>query len=290
MNDNTSTIEAAPIGAVTEVSDSEVTEEVVYAKGTWQALLHTSEVKRVAGQKNNKAASALLWQGAQAAIEDWLPNSDNDVSAENLYNEAKAALGGEHRKGDASKIRAVAGAVKTKGLLLSLYPNLYKAYTEAQRLTTTVAKEKAEDEAAEKAVAGIDAPKSSSTPEGAALIVLSKGLDEAARLLLDALGASNEAAHRSFMRAISQEIAGRVKPKAASTVKAGPKAGATQAKTGTAVKPTVKAKAAPVKAKAAPVQTKAAPVKATKAAPVVKGRPVAVKGRPVVAKPVSAAV
>lgn len=263
--------------------DTEQDDAVTYEKGTWQATLNRSATLFDKSAGERKRATVLLWQGAVAGIEDWLPNSDEDVSAENLYSEVQAILG-KPRKGDASKIKTVALATKNNGLILSLYPNLSKAYAEARRLTQTVAQEKSEDAAAEKAIEALaaSAPKSSGTPEGAAMIVLSQGVDEAARLLLDALGATNDAAHRAFMRAISQEIAGRVKPKV-STVKAGPKAGATQAKPGGA-KTATAVKAQPVKGKPAaqPVEkvekvaTPAVPV-ATKGKPVLKGKPVAVK-------------
>lgn len=180
---------------------------------TWQETLTKSATLFDRSAKGRKQASALLWDGAQVAIEEWIGNSDTDVHAEVLYSDVLDILG-TSRKGDVSKIKSVALAVKNNGLVLSLYPNLSKAYAEARRLTQTVQQHAAEDHAADEAVAEIqqNAPKSSSTPEGAALIVLSKGVDEAARLLLDALGATNTAAHRSLLRAISQEIAGRVQP------------------------------------------------------------------------------
>lgn len=240
----------------------------------WKKVLRTSEGKRVAGQKSSKQAGELLWKGAQQAIEDWMPESDDDVSAERLYNEVQDALGGKHRKGDANKIKNVAIAVKSHGLVPSVYKNLSQAYKEAKRLTTTVQQERAEDEAAEKAIEGIEAPKTASTPENAALVVLAQGVDEAARLLLDALGKDNNAAHRALMRAISQEVAGRVqaaKPKP--KPKAGPKAGAKQAKKGASV---AKPKAEIAKPKAKPVQSDDTKPEAAapKAKPVQKGKPV----------------
>lgn len=184
-----------------------------FESGTWQATLTKSAVLFDRSGKARKQASALLWDGAQNAIEEWISDSDSDVNGENLYSEVLDILG-TPRKGDASKIRSVALAVKNNGLVLSVHPNLSKAYAEATRLTKTVKQHAAEDKAADEAVAKIQqsAPKSSSTPEGAAMIVLSKGVDEAARLLLDALGATDTAAHRSLLRAISQEISGRVQP------------------------------------------------------------------------------
>lgn len=266
-----------------EVTDGATEKEVTYEKGSWQATLNRSASLFDRAGNDRKRASTLLWQGAQTGIEEWLPNASDDVNGEGLYNEVINILG-KARKGDASKIKTVAVAVKNKGLVLSSFPNLSKAYAEAVRLTSTAKAEKAEDEAADKAIESIDAPNSASTPENAARIVLSQGLDEAARVLLDALGASNDAAHRAFMRAISQEIAGRVKPKQ-TTAKAGPKAGATQAKTGEAAVATPKATATKAKPKAKPVQSaskgdpnkKALPPKPT-------AKPAATKAKPVVVK------
>lgn len=221
----------------------------------WQDTLKKSTQILDRSTAARKQASNLLWTGAQEAIEEWLPTSDTDVSAEGLRSDVLDALG-TSRKGDASKIVTVALATNEHGLVLSQYPNLSKAYAEAVRLTKTVKTHAAEDEAAEEAVANIAAPKTTSKPEGAALLVLSKGVDEAARLLLDALGADNTAAHRSLLRAISQEIAGRVKPapKPKKAASAKPKA----VKKATAAPKTAKAKPAPAKAK--PVKKAVEPV------------------------------
>lgn len=274
----------------TSTTDSTTT--ATFEQGSWQATLHASEAKRVQGTKFTKQAGVLLWKGAKDAIESWLLIADVDAGAEALAAEAQTALGGKHRKGDASKIKTVALAVKNNGLDVNgtnakgkKIENLSMAYAEAVRLTKTVQAEQEEDDAAEAAIAALDAPNSASTPENAAKIVLSKGVDEAARLLLDALGATNEAAHRSLMRAISSEIAGRVKPKV-STTQAGPKAGATQAKPGGTAKATAKAGDGAAKAKAKPVSaSKGDPNK--KALPP-KAKPVAApakKAMPVVKRP-----
>lgn len=274
-----------------------------FDKGSWQSTLKRSADLQIKSSNDRKKASILLWDGAKAGINSWNEETaSEDVSGENLYNEVLKALG-KSRKGDASKIKTVAVAVRNHGLSLVAYPNLAKAYTEAVRLTKTVQTEADEDSAAEKAVEALakEAPDSTGTPEGAAKIVLSTGLDEAARLLLDALGATNEAAHRALLRAIAQEIAGRVKPvvKAASTK---PKTGATKAATGGATaspKATVKSgaaktKAAPVTAGAATpakaeapapkVKTKAAPVKSTKAEAAPVDEATKAKAKPVVVK------
>lgn len=264
-------------------------------EGPWQEILtKAAEQFGKAGSlaerttKEKKKAGLLLWDGAQAAINDW--DSANDPSAEVLSNAVKEVLG-ESRKGDVSKIKTVALAVAHKNLDMSEYVNLSRAYAAAKALSGEVdAKHKAEDDAADEAIAKMEAPAKTSTPEGAALLVLAKGPDEAARLLLDALGADNTLAHRSLVRAITSEAGGRVKPEPKVTVKkTAPKEGAEIADPKAAP-----AKAAPVEAKAKPVATtKAAPAKATaKAAPTTKAAPVkatATKAAPVkaVAKPVA---
>jgi hypothetical protein len=244
-----------------------------FKAGSWQDTLAKSAALQDRVKKGSVRASALLWDGAQAAINSWLPKSERDESGEKLGAAVLEALG-KSRKGDASKIKTVALAVKNNGLDLSAHANLAKAYGEATRLTKTVKVHIAEDEAADEAVAAISAPKSTSSPEGAAKIVLAKGVDEAARLLLNELGAENIAAHRAFARAIMQEIAGRI-PKPAPKPpkkKAAPKKKATVAKKAAAKK--APAKAAATKAKPVAVATKAKPV-AVRAG--TKAKPVAVK-------------
>ena len=221
--------------------------------------------------KEKKKAGILLWDGAQAAIAAW--DKAADPGAEVLAEELKAVLG-DSRKGDVSKIKTVALAVAHKGLHPSDYPNLSKAYAAARAKSGEVEKARAEeDTAAEAAIAElVKATPDEDTPEGAALRVLAKGVDEAARLLVDALGKDNTPAHRALLRAVSSEVAGRAKPEPKAPVKDAPKEVAEQT-TGEKATP---AKAAPAKAapaKAAPAKAapaKAAPAKAapTKAAPV----------------------
>lgn len=259
------------MNATTDESTTTTAPKPVYDAGTWQATLDKSATLFERSGKARKQASSLLWTGAQEATSEWMEgDSDTDVNAEVLYANVLDILG-VPRKGDASKIKSVALAVKNNGLVLSLYPNLSKAYAEATRLTKTVQVQAAEDTAADEAVAAIadSAPKSSSTPEGSALIVLSKGVDEAARLLLDALGATNTAAHRALLRAISQEIAGRIAP----APKPAKKAAAPKPK------PAAKGKAP----KPGDGAAKAKPVKATGAA---KKAAVAARPKPA-AKPVA---
>lgn len=272
MAENTSTTET---GSTTDTP--------TYTKGTWQHALSESSTLLERSTKARKRASALLWDGAQTGITEWLDKSSDDTGAEGLYGQVIDILGVK-RKGDASKIKTVALAVKDHGLVMATFDNLSKAYAEATRLTKTVKAEAAEDDAAEKAVEALSVPNSTTTIEGAAAIVLSKGIDGAVVALLDALGATNEAAHRALLRSMSTEIAARVaanKPKPAPKKASAPKAGATKAKATPAKKATVSDGAAKAKAKpkAAPAK-KAAP---TKAAPVAKAKPVAV---PTKAKPV----
>lgn len=223
-------------------------------KGTWQHSLKESTLLKERAGKANKRSSNLLWSGAVTAIGDWVEDeADDDSDAEGLYNQVILYLG-KSRKGDASKIKTVAVAVRNNGLKTGDFENLSKAYAQAIALTKTVKVHAAEDTAADEAVSSIEAPKSTSTAEGAAQIVLSKGVDEAARLLLDALGEKNTDAHRSFLRAVSQEVSGRAKPEPKPVVEAKEKTGASQAK----AKPsTAKAKPASTKPKPAP---KPAPV------------------------------
>lgn len=187
-------------------------------KGSWQEALTKSAGLLVKSEKDRKRASTMLWDGAKAGIENWLPGTD-DENAEQFAGEVLDLLGKE-RKGDASKIKTVALAAKNNGLDLDAQPNLSKAYAEARRLTQTVVQHSEEDEAAEEVIANIDAPKTATTAEGAAKIVLAKGVDEAARLLLDALGDQNHAAHRSLLRAVSEEVGGRVRAEKEAEVEA----------------------------------------------------------------------
>lgn len=252
----------------------ESTEPIAYEKGSWQEALQKSSNLLDRSAKARKTASNLLWKGAKEGIEGWLPESATDVSGERLYGDVIEALG-KGRKGDASKIKTVAVAVRTHGLDLSVYPNLSKAYAEATRLTKTVAVQAEEDDAAEKAIESIEAPKTTGSVEGAAALLLSKGVDGAVVAILDTLGAKNEAAHRAFMRAVSTEIAARVqanKPKPAPKAPAAPKAGAT-ASTG---KAGVKKATAPVASK-----TKGKPVKGTASKPAAPVAEDTDKGEPI---------
>lgn len=251
-----------------------------YEKGTWQATLDRSASLFDKSAGDRKRATALLWDGAQEAITGWLPGSSSDAGAEGLSNEVLDIMG-KSRKGDVSKIKTVALAVKNHGLVLSLYPNLSRAYKEATRLTKTVQVEAAEDDAAEKAIEALAVPNSTTTVEGAAAILLSKGIDGAVVAILDALGAKNEAAHRSFMRAVSTEVAARVqaaKPKPTPKVST-PKTGATKAKAGQGQKAKPAPKSGATKAKPKPVSASKGDPNAKALPP--KAQPAATKAKPV---------
>lgn len=298
----------------TENTSTEVAAEdapVVYEKGSWQEALQKSTTLKERAGKANKNAGVLLWKGATEGINSWLPNSATDVSGEGLYQTVIEALG-KSRKGDASKIKTVAVAVRNHSLDISVYPNLSKAYAAANDLTKGAQEREKEDDAAETAIEAIEAPKTASTVEASAKIVLSKGVDGAVVALLDALGAQNEAAHRAFMRAVSTEVAARAKAvadAAAAAKKAAaaankpastPKKGATTAKKATPVKAK---KATPVKPKpkaaaevevsdeAPTVDDMFAEVEAEDSAAEVEAAPVkpaakkVSKGRPVVKRP-----
>jgi hypothetical protein len=188
------------------MSNTDTTTAPTFAKGSWQEALQRSSTMLDRSTKARKLASNLLWKGAVEGINEWIANSaDTDANGEGLYGTLLDALG-TARKGDASKIKTVALAVKDNGLDLAAHPNLAKAYGEAVRLTKGAKTEAAEDDAAEKAIESIEAPKTASTQESAAALLLSKGVDGAVVAILDALGAKNFEAHRSFLRSVSNEI------------------------------------------------------------------------------------
>lgn len=232
----------------------------------WKDMLAKSEALRVKAGNEKKKSGILLWDGAKKAISEW-SNDTTDSTAERLRAEVTEALGGKHRKGDASKIVTVALATRDNGLDTAAFKSLAQAYAEAIKRTKTAQVQAAEDDAAEKAIEALaeEVPNSTSTVEGAAKILLSKGVDGAVVAILDALGAKNEAAHRSFLRAVSTEIAARVaanKPKPAPKKKAGPKDGAVSA--ASVKKATPKAGDGTTKAKA---KAKARPVKKAEVSP-----------------------
>lgn len=263
MSENTNTPDVA-------TPETETNEPAVK---TWAKTLEASEKARVSAEKNGKKAGILLWDGAVGAITEWDKSSDPDGST--LYDEVKDALGGDHRKGDASKIKTVAMAVANHGLDLNDFPNLSKAYKAASDLTKGAPQRKEEDDAADEATSAIEVPAKPSTPEDAAKIVLAKGVDDAARLLVATLGRENGPAHRALIRAMSAEITGVAKA-LAEEKKAAEKAQreADKAEAGEKIQ---QAKAAKAEAKQAEpkAKPKAAPVKSDKpkAAPVKKAAP-----------------
>lgn len=248
----------------------------------WQDTLSESAKLFDRGTAAKKKAGELLWKGAIAAIESH--DATADPSAEVLWNEIVEVTG---RKPDASKIKAVAVAVATTGLDLAEFSNLSRAYAEAIRRTKTVKVEADEDDAADKAVESIlgSAPKTTSKPEGAALILLAEGVDTAVDLLLDALGKENGEAHRAFLRAVANGVAARKpKPEPKPKAPAKSKKGATKATTKAApkaapakAKPTIKEKADAAKAAKADApmlefSESEAPIKGEKAKPVIKAK------------------
>jgi hypothetical protein len=294
MNTNTTPVEG--IDNMVDDADSTEEEAVTYEKGSWQDALAQSSTLLDRSTKARKRASSLLWMGAQTGIEQWLPTADTDVSGENLYGEVLAILG-KSRKGDASKIKTVALAVKDHGLVLTMHDNLSKAYAEAVKLTKTKQVHADEDDAAEKAIEALAVPKTTTTVEGAAALLLGKGIDGAVVALLDALGANNFDAHRALARAISTEIASRVqaaKPKPAPKAPATPKGAAKVAASGSSPKAAIKSagtKAKPVKgAKAKPVAVSASKGDPNKRGlPAKKAAPVAAANKPApVSEPVAA--
>lgn len=263
------------------------------ATKNWLDTLKESATLLGRSENARKKASALLWDGAKSGIEGW--DSDKDPHAEAFYADALDALG-TARKGDASKIKTVALAVRNEGLDISEFTNLAKAYGAAVALTKTKKTHAEEDDAAEEAITAIaaEAPKTASTAEAAVKIVLAKGVDEAARLLVEALGAENVAAHRSLLRALGQEIAGRQHAvaeqakaeKAEATEKAraereAKRAEAAKARAERAAKKPVAKKAA---AKPRGAAKKAAVAKPAAAKPVAKKAIARPKGKPVARK------
>lgn len=194
--------------------------------GTWQESIVQSGVLKARAEGADKKAGELLWAGAQEGINAWLPESEQDASAEGLYNEV-IGLMGRARKGDASKIAKVAVAVKDKGLSLSSFTTLSRAYSAARELLDAAPQHASEDTAAEALAEAIaeTAPKTATGLEGAAKILLSKGVDEASRVVvaavIEAAGSYEKAEPvlRSLMRSLSQEVVG-TKPKTVTAVKA----------------------------------------------------------------------
>ena len=266
-----------------------------YAAGSWGAMLQESTVLKIRAGKVDKRAGKLLWDGAKAAIAEW--DSGTDPSGESLYDEVKEALGNT-RRGDANKIKTVAIATENHGLDISQHQNLSQAYNAARALIADMTKGKTdadEDDAAERVVESLDAPKTASTAEAAAKVLLGKGIDGAVVAIFDALTTAAvdadtaEKAIRSFLRSATSEAASRAKHRAdeARAAKEAEKekdraAKAAEREKARAERESAKPKAAPRKASEKPVAKKAE--KATAAKPVAK-KPVA-RPKPV-AKPVA---
>ena len=178
------------------------------AVATWVETLRAAARKLDTAAVTAREGNSLVWLGGAAAIADVTSGSDYDGIA--LYEQLLGALG-QPRKGTASKLRTVADAVVEHGLDTSEHKSLAAAYNAARALNRTRTVEVAEDTALDEALSELIAPKSTSTIEGAAKLLLSKGEDEAVRQIFDAIGGDNFAALRSFVRAATQELSGRVK-------------------------------------------------------------------------------
>ena len=178
------------------------------AVATWAETLRAAARKLDTAAVTAREGNSLVWLGGAAAIADVTSGSDYDGIA--FYEQLLGALG-QPRKGTASKLRTVADAVIEHGLDTSEHKSLAAAYNAARALNRTRTVEVAEDTALDEALSALIAPKSTSTIEGAAKLLLSKGEDEAVRQIFDAIGGDNFAALRSFVRAATQELSGRVK-------------------------------------------------------------------------------
>ena len=178
------------------------------AVATWAETLRAAARKLDTAAVTAREGNSLVWLGGAAAIADVTSGSDYDGTA--FYEQLLGALG-QPRKGTSSKLRTVADAVVEHGLDTSEHKSLAAAYNAARALNRTRTVEVAEDTALDEALSVLIAPKSTSTIEGAAKLLLSKGEDEAVRQIFDAIGGDNFAALRSFIRAATQELSGRVK-------------------------------------------------------------------------------
>jgi len=254
---------------------------------TTTETLRKSESVRAASVTSRREAGALLWEGSKAAIHEWDTNKDS--AGEFLYEEVKAALGGKHRKGDAAKVKKVALAKRDYGLVLAEWANLSQAYREACRLTDVMAREAAEDKAADAAVA--DAAKREVEPgsiEDAANRLVGAGLPQAVSAILDALGKENIPAHKALLRALTDEVgkrqaaAEKIDPAKPKTAKPAKPKGDVQVAKPAAAKP---AAAKPAAAKPKPAAAKPAAAKPAAAKPKPKPKPAAAKPKPAAAKP-----
>lgn len=272
MTTNTTTPEANTTDETLEdqpVVATEAPSKEKYAEKSWQETVQKSSVLFKRSGDAKKRASVLLWQGATGAIGEWETNSDTDINGESLATELLIIMG-TARKGDVSKIKTVALAVKNNGLDTAQFPNLSKAYGEAIRLTKTAVAEATEDTAGDEAIAAIseDAPKTATTIESAMRMAfaLAGGFDEFFRVFGDVIdnGGSNVEAQRSALRSHAQDVSGRAKPAPAPVVDGDEdKAGAAKATKAPAKK--AAAKKAPSKPKPtakAPVEQAEAPVEA----------------------------
>ena len=161
------------------------------AVATWAETLRAAARKLDTAAVTAREGNSLVWLGGAAAIADVTSGSDYDGIA--FYEQLLGALG-QPRKGTASKLRTVADAVVEHWLDTSEHKSLAAAYNAARALNRTRTVEVAEDTALDEALSALIAPKSTSTIEGAAKLLLSKGEDEAVRQIFDAIGGDNFAA------------------------------------------------------------------------------------------------
>jgi hypothetical protein len=269
---------------------SEFASKDEFAKGSWQATVQQSSVLFKRSGDAKKRASVLLWQGSTSAIAEWETQSDTDVNGEGLAADLLIIMG-TSRKGDVSKIKTVALAVRNNGLDTGRFPNLSKAYAEAIRLTKTAKAEAEEDTAGDEAIAAVaeDAPKTATTVESGIkmALALAKDFDEFFKVMLDVVnhgGDENVAAHRAALRSLAQEVSGRAKPAPVKPVDNGDKGKqATTKPAEGAVKAPSKGKAKPAPAKPAAEEDIFAEVEGEDAP--AKAKPAPAKAKPAPAKP-----
>lgn len=181
----------------------------------WRADMAKAARLREKSDTNRKKSSERLWRATKGGIVEWLvTTATEDSEGKGIYAEFLAAYG-DKRQGDCSKMKAVALAVRDRGLDVEEYENLSQAYAAARQaaLEEETANLTAEqDDAAEKAVARISetAPKKAKDPEGAAMLLLAGGIAPAVQVILDTLGPQSTDAHRALLRALEQDIENRV--------------------------------------------------------------------------------
>ncbi len=264
----------------------------------WRKEMEAAAKLRDSADSSIGRATSKVWNACRGGVTEWLSgNAADDGNADELHGEF-IELYGKARRGDCSKMRTVALAARDHGLNLDEFESLSKAYASARALVVVKQQHADEDEIGEATSEAIakTAPKTATSVDSAAMILLSRGFDETARALVEALEANSPdptKAALSLIRAISEENTARAKAakaadaeaKAAARAEAADAAkaetkGKDKAKTKAVTAPSAKApeksapkdapKATAPKAPEAPAP-KAAPKGAPKAAP--KGAP-----------------